>query len=296
MTDKTAVVTGANAGLGYEITAALAEKGFRVIMACRNLEKAGDALKNLQARLPQGRFELLQLDVSDLDSINDFTAEFADKIGEFDLLINNAGITDVPLSRNNRGHESQLATNYLGPFALIGKLLPLFRKTQQCRIVNVCSLAHRFGKIDLDNLNWDDENGYKPMKSYARSKIALMSYTLELNRRLQQSGSHVIALSAHPGFAATEITRKNGEPKNPVSRWIQSKVEPLIPSPADAARPTLMAALSSDAKGGDYFGPGGFLEIGGAPGRAKINSKAKDTLIAKQLWSVTEEMTGFSYL
>ncbi|MBW2942538.1 oxidoreductase [Zhongshania aquimaris] len=295
MAKKTAIVTGANAGLGFAISAALAEQNYRVILACRNLEKSAAALEQLKQQFPDADFLLMQLDVSNLESIGRFATAFAEQVGELDLLINNAGITDVPLSRNTLGHESQLATNYLGPFALIGKLLPQFKKETECRIVNICSLAHRFGKIALDDLNWERDT-YKPMKGYARSKVALMSYTIELNRRLQQSGSNIIALSSHPGFAATEITRKQGEPTNPVSAWIQSKIEPLIPLPKDAARATLMAALSPDARGGEYYGPGGFLEIGGAPDQAKINAKAKDSETAKQLWSLTEEMTGVSYL
>jgi NAD(P)-dependent dehydrogenase (short-subunit alcohol dehydrogenase family) len=292
---KTAIVTGANAGLGFEISAALAAQNFRVILACRNLEKSTAALDALQAKVPDAEFKLMQLDVSDLDSISQFASAFSEQVGELDLLINNAGITDVPLSRNKLGHESQLATNFLGPFALIGKLLPYFKKNTECRIVNVCSLAHRFGKIALDNLNWESDT-YKPMKGYARSKVALMSFTLELNQRLQNNGSNVIALSAHPGLAATEITRKDGGPKNPIKIWIQSKIEPMIPLPADAARPTLMAALSTNAKGGDYYGPGGFMEISGTPGKATINPKAKDPEVAKQLWSLSEQMTGLSYL
>ena len=292
---KTAVVTGANAGLGYAITTGLIREGYRVIMACRNEAKAAAARTALLQAHPNANLQVLPLDLSDLGSVENFAKLFAEQVGQLELLINNAGITDVPLARNAAGHEMQMATNYLGNFALIGRMLPYFNKEGQCRIVNVGSLAHRFGKLTLNDMNWERDT-YKPMKSYARSKIALMTFTCELNRRLQ--GSNILVLGAHPGFAATEITKKNDsyKEKSKLSLWIQSKVEPLIPTPDDAARATLLAALSDDVKGGDYYGPGGFLEIGGKPAPAKLATAAKDPELGRKLWEISEQMTGVSYL
>ena len=295
MPRKTVVVTGANAGLGYAISRALLEQDYRVVMACRNATKAAAARRSLLESVPGADASVLPLDVSELDSVVTFAKLFEEQFGELDLLINNAGIVGLPLTRNDAGHELQMATNYLGNFALVGRMLPFFNKESPCRIVNVGSLAHRFGKLPVDDMSWTVDD-YKPMKGYARSKVALLSFTQELNRRL--TGTNIIALAAHPGFAATEITARNVEmqPKNAIQRWIRSKVEPLIPTPAEAARPILHAALAEDVSGGDYYGPGGFLEIAGKPAMAKLNPKTRDVEGARQLWSISQDMTGVRFL
>lgn len=295
MPKKTAVVTGANAGLGFAISAALLQKDYRVVMACRNAAKADAACKRLLQQVPGADVSVLPLDVSELASVAAFAEQFAQQFGELELLINNAGIVAQPFTRNDAGHELQMATNYLGSFALVGRLLPFFSAQRPGRIVNVGSLAHRFGKLPLDDMNWD-KGDFRPMKGYARSKVALLTFTQELNRRL--AGSNIIALAAHPGFAATEITAGNPamQPKNAVQRWIRSKVEPLIPTPVDAARPILHAALAEGVRGGDYYGPGGLFEIAGKPATAKLNPRTKNAAHAQRLWSLTEEMTGVHYL
>ena len=212
-------------------------------------------------------------------------------------MINNAGSVAIPLSRNEAGHELQLATNYLGAFALTGLLLPFFGKDRPTRIVNIGSLAHRLGKPDVDDLNWENTE-YHQWKAYANSKVATLGFTLELNRRLQQSGSNTIALAAHPGFANTNISRNSPAMTrtNPVSKWLHKKMEALIPTAANAARSIILAADDADVNGGDYYGPGGFLEIGGKPAPARINPIARDTVFGKRLWTVSESMTGVSYL
>lgn len=295
MSRRTAVVTGANAGLGFEISKALLQQDYRVVMACRNTLKATAARTRLLQMVPGADACILPLDIAVLGSVEDFAGLFAEQFGELDLLINNAGIVAMPFARNDAGHEMQMATNYLGNFALVGRMLPFFTAERRCRIVNVGSLAHRFGELPLDDMNWN-RGDYRPMKGYARSKVALLTFTLELNRRL--TGTNIIALAAHPGFAATEITAGNPEmqPKTAVGRWFKSKVEPLIPRPAEAVRPVLHAALGEGVRGGDYYGPGGLLEIAGKPAAAKLNPRTKNTENAKRLWSISQEMTGVSYL
>jgi len=298
VTKKTAVITGANAGLGFETTRALARQGYRVIMACRNLAKAEEAKNRLLKEESGIELIVMQLDVSDLGSVQKFAEQFGVEIGELDLLINNAGIVAMPLAHNGAGHEMQLATNYLGAFALVGRLLPFFTDARPCRVVNVASLAHRMGKLAFDDFNWE-RTPYHEMKGYAHSKIALMTFTLELNRRLARSKKNIIAVGAHPGFAATEIIKNNNSTlavKSAFSQWMQSKIEPLIPKPIDAARPTVMAACSPNVQGGDYYGPGGFLEIAGKPAKAKINPAAKVPENGKRLWEISEAMTGVRYL
>jgi NAD(P)-dependent dehydrogenase (short-subunit alcohol dehydrogenase family) len=294
---RTAVITGANSGLGFQTARALARAGARVVMACRNLEKARQAQSDLLAEVPDAETVVIRLDVSEPASIREFGREFADRVGELDLLIHNAGVVGIPLSRNSAGHELNLATNYLGAFALTGTLLPFVRDAAPARIVSVGSLGHRFARLDLDDLNWE-HTPYNTWKGYARSKLALLSFTIELNRRLQQRGSRIAALAAHPGFAATEIGEGSAglTPTNPIGRWFQDRVRPLIPVAADAARPIVRAACADDVRGGDYYGPSGFLEIGGEPGRARLNPIARDVETGRRLWALSESMTGVRFL
>ncbi len=297
MSKPVVVITGANAGLGFETALALARSGSSIVMACRSLERAEEARSDLLARVPAAAAAILPLDVSEPESIRAFVREFSDRYGELDVLINNAGIVAVPLARNSVGHEMQLATNYLGAFALTGLLLPLFRPELSARVVNVGSHANRFGKLPLDDPNWEREP-YGELRAYARSKVALLSFTLELERRLRRSGSNVVALGAHPGFAATDIRRHS--PKlsttSVVGRWLEGLGALFTPTAAEACRSIVHAARDEGVRGGDYWGPSGFLEIAGEPGRARVNPIARNLDLARRLWSLSEALTGVRYL
>ena len=297
MTDRIAVITGANAGLGFQTALQLARLGTHVVMACRSVDRGGKAESALLAEVPDARTTVIQVDVSEPESIQEFGRRFAEEVGELDVLVNNAGIVGIPLARNSVGHELQLATNYLGPFAMTGTLLPFFRRDALGRIVNVGSLAHRLAKLEVDDLNWESR-AYNEWRAYARSKLALLAFTMELDRRLRQRRSAISALSAHPGFAATDIGKNSPAlmPKSTVGRWFNEKVETLIPRAADAAAPILHAATADDTRGGDYYGPTGFLEIGGRIGRARLNPIARDRELGRRLWATSEEMTGIRYL
>lgn len=297
MTSQHVVITGANSGIGFQAALHFAREGAQVIMACRNMDKAQQARQQILDAVPSAATTLLRLDVSDLASVADFGRQLADQCGRVDVLINNAGIVAMPLSRNSAGHESQLATNYLGTFALTGALLPLFPADAPSRIVNVGSLAHRFGRLNLDDLNWE-KTPYHEWKAYANSKVAMLSFTLELDRRLRASGSRTIALAAHPGFANTNIHQNSPalQYTNPVRKWISQRMLKFVPTAADAARPIILAASVPDVRGGDYYGPGGPLEIGGKPARARINPRALDSDRGRQLWTLSEAMTGSHYL
>jgi NAD(P)-dependent dehydrogenase (short-subunit alcohol dehydrogenase family) len=293
----TVVVTGANAGLGFQVSSKLARMGAHVVMACRSLERGRRAEGQLHAEVPEASTTVLPLDVSELESIREFAAHFAEHVGQLDVLINNAGIFGIPLSRNSAGRELHLATNYLGPFALTGTMLRCFRNVAGARIVNVGSLAHRFGALSVDALD-AGAGDYSPWTAYARSKVALLSYTMELNRRLEQRGSQIIALSAHPGMAPTDIAKHNAiaNPQSALGKWLNRKMEAWIPTVAEAAEPILHAACSAAARGGDYYGPGGWLEIAGAPAKARLNRRIFDAELARQLWATTESLTGVRYL
>ncbi len=294
---RTAIVTGANIGLGYETSKALAGKGARVIMACRSREKGEAARSNILGEFKDAQLTVESLDVSSLDSVRRFAERISGDVGQLDLLINNAGVMGIPLARNSVGHELQLAINHLGPFALTGSLLPMFRTDLPARIVNVGSLSHRLAKLHLDDINFE-KSRYGKMKAYARSKLAFLTFSMELNRRLRQVNSNVMAVAAHPGFAATEIGVHYwlSNPKNPVGRWINRKLEKLTPVPADAARSILFAALDPGVQGGDYYGPGSWLEIRGEPARARLKSTTRDVELGRRLWSLSESLTGIRYL
>lgn len=298
MLNKVAVVTGANAGIGFQTTLSLVRMGARVVMACRSMDKATQAQGELLAAVPGADTVIIPLDLSEPESVREFARRFAAEIGRLDLLVNNAGIVGIPLARNSVGQELQLATNYLGGFALTGLLLPLFPASGWARIVNVGSLMNRFGKLDLDDLNWE-KTPYDEWQGYGRSKVAMLSFTLELDRRLRKSGSNIVALSAHPGFASTNIHQNSAalQPKSAFDAWRKKKLEPLIPRADQAARPIVHAATADTVQGGEYYGPKGLFEIAGKKvGKARINPVARDTALGKRLWTLSESMTGVRYL
>lgn len=298
MLNKVAVVTGANAGIGFQTTLSLVRMGARVVMACRSMDKATQAQGELLAAVPGADTVIIPLDLSEPESVREFARRFAAEIGRLDLLVNNAGIVGIPLARNSVGQELQLATNYLGGFALTGLLLPLFPASGWARIVNVGSLMNRFGKLDLDDLNWE-KTPYDEWQGYGRSKVAMLSFTLELDRRLRKSGSNIVALSAHPGFASTNIHQNSAalQPKSAFDAWRKKKLEPLIPRADQAARPIAHAATADTVQGGEYYGPKGLFEIAGKKvGKARINPVARDTALGKRLWTLSESMTGVRYL
>jgi NAD(P)-dependent dehydrogenase (short-subunit alcohol dehydrogenase family) len=294
---RTVVITGANAGLGFQAALALAREGVRVVMACRSTERAQQAQRDLLNIVPDGRTLVLPLDVAEPDSIREFGMRMSDEVDALDVLINNAGIVGTPLLRNRVGHEMQMTTNYLGAFALTGVLLPLFRRDAESRIVNVGSLSHRVARLDLDDLNWE-QTPYSPWKAYARSKLAMLTFTMELGRRLRARAAQIIAVGAHPGFAATEIGKDLPvlNSPNPVVQWLKKKTRPMIPPPAVATGPILHAACAEGVQSGDFYGPDGFLEIRGLPGKARLNPEAKDATTGRRLWSLSESLCGIRYL
>lgn len=296
LTNQVMLVTGANAGLGYQVALALARRGAHVVMACRNHERAQQAYARLLAEVPDAHVTTLLVDVAEPESIRAFARSYEQQVGQLDVLIHNAGRICAPLARNSLGHELHLATNYLGPFALTGALLPCFHAARGGRIVHVGSLASRFCKLPLGELQ--EERDYRAARAYARSKLALLVHCVELNRRLQRSGSKVIALAAHPGFAPTEGARNfsSSRQRGPLGRWLAGKGESMLASVAQAATPIIYAACAQDVRGGDYYGPGGWLEISGAPAPARLNRRALDEALGRALWTSAQELSGMRYL
>lgn len=294
---KLAIVTGANVGLGFEVTKALAAKGAKVIMACRNLEKAKVAAAQIQ-----GAVEVRRLDISDLDDVQRFAGEIQLDYKKIDLLINNAGVMACPQAESAQGFELQWATNHLGHFALTGLLVSQLEAASAARVVSLSSIAHRDGRFYWDDLN--HRNNYKPMRVYCQSKLANLVFALELDRRLQARASKVISVAAHPGVSNTNLAYSGpGFAQSLPGKalvWLGSR---FIQSAVDGALPTLMAATSPESKGGDYYGPQSNGPRGsrdkewkGQPGLAMISPRALDESDGRRLWGVSEEMSGVSFL
>jgi NAD(P)-dependent dehydrogenase (short-subunit alcohol dehydrogenase family) len=283
-TGKTAIVTGANTGIGLETARMLAQRGADVVLACRSPEKGKAALERIQALSPRGKVSLAALDLSDLDSVKSFADGFAKSHQKLDLLVLNAGVMVPPLSRTKQGFELQFGTNHLGHFALTGRLMPLVLATPGARVVVVSSGVHHGGRIDFGDLNWETR-GYSPWQAYSQSKLANLLFVRELDRRLAGTGVRVTA--AHPGWTATDLQRTAG-----VARFFN----PIFAmTPERGALPTLRAATDPEATGGTYWGPQGLTEMNGPPGPARINKKAKDDAVAERLWSVSEQLTGVTF-
>jgi NAD(P)-dependent dehydrogenase (short-subunit alcohol dehydrogenase family) len=285
-TGRTAIVTGANTGIGLETARMLAQKGADVVLACRNAEKGAAAVAQILADKPSGTATVQALDLSDLDSVAAFSAEFTSKHEKLDLLINNAGVMVPPLGRTKQGFELQLGTNHLGHFALAARLSPLVSKTPGSRFVIVSSTAQSFGRIDFDDLNWE-RRSYVAFRAYGQSKLANTLFALELSRRLAAAGSATRATSAHPGWTATDLQRTAGMARffNPL----------LAMKPHDGALPTLRAATDPSAANGTYWGPDGLFELRGAPAPARVSKAGKDAAVAARLWEVSEKLTGLSF-
>lgn len=280
-TGRTAVVTGANSGLGLATVEALARAGAHVVLAVRD-PRRGEAAA---ATVP-GSVEVRRLDLADLSSVREFAAGWR---GDLDLLINNAGVMNVPEARTKDGFETQFGTNHLGHFALTNLLLPHITD----RVVVLSSGAHRMPgspRIRFDNLDLTGE--YAPMAAYSQSKLANLLFTLELQRRLGEAGSPVRALAAHPGWAATNL---QGHDASLLRRLFMRLGNRLVAQDGRAgALPTLYAAVR-DLPGASYVGPDGLFEMRGAPTLVGRSPAASDPAAALRLWTVSEELTGVTF-
>jgi NAD(P)-dependent dehydrogenase (short-subunit alcohol dehydrogenase family) len=269
-TGRTLIVTGASSGLGQVTATALAEAGATVVLAVRDIAKGRAASAQMR-----GRTEVRELDVADLSSVHRFAQEWT---GPIDALVNNAGIMEVPLARTNDGYESQLATNYLGPFELTRLLLPNITD----RVVMVSSQLHRFGKINLADLNWVDRT-YDAAAAYNDSKLAGVLFSLELQRRLEAGGSPVRSILAHPGIASTNLARH--APSGKVTHALRF----LFNDPATGALAILYAA-TMDVRGNSYVGPRGPGGMKGHPTLGKPSADGRHTETAQRLWTATESL------
>jgi NAD(P)-dependent dehydrogenase (short-subunit alcohol dehydrogenase family) len=289
---RTAIVTGANSGLGLATARELARAGAAVTLACRNTGKGEEAAGRIRAAVPGAALEVASLDLADLGSVRDFAARTADRHERLDLLINNAGIMAAPRRLTRDGFESQFGTNHLGHFALTGLLLPTFLKAPAPRVVTVSSHLHRRGTMRFDDLQ--GERKYRPWDAYAKSKLANLMFCFELQRRAAAADSVLLSLAAHPGYAATNLQfAATDRFYEKAVGWIGNR---LFAQSADmGALPTLYAATVPDLPGGTYIGPGGRAEQRGHPKVVTAAGKAYDEQAWLRLWEVSEQLTGVRY-
>jgi NAD(P)-dependent dehydrogenase (short-subunit alcohol dehydrogenase family) len=282
---RVAIVTGANSGIGYETARALAARGARVVLACRNEAKGRDAEQRIRSEAASADVRFEPLDLGALASVRAFAEKRIASEPRLDLLINNAGVMMPPYGRTADGFETQIGTNHLAHFALTGLLLESLRRTPKARVVNVSSLAHFAGTIAFDDLH--SERSYGPIRAYGQSKLANLLFTRELQRRFEAAGVDALAAAAHPGSTRTELQRHSG--------LMDAVVRVFSQQPPEGALPTLYAATAGDVRGGEYFGPSGFAGCLGPPGRARSSPRSRDAVLAQRLWDVSEQLTGVHF-
>jgi NAD(P)-dependent dehydrogenase (short-subunit alcohol dehydrogenase family) len=294
LTGKTAVVTGANSGIGYETARALAHHNALVTLACRNKDKGQAAVGRIIQGYPQARAELIPLDLSDLASVRRFAGEFTGRHDRLDILINNAGIMWSPHGKTADGFELQFGTNHLGHFALTGLLLDLIIHTPNARVITVSSWGERYGVMNFEDLN--PEKNYDPEQAYGQSKLANMLFAYELQRRFEDAGVNAIAAAVHPGATATNLPA-SWTAANSRAHWrlVRTLNSIFGQKPEMGALPALFAATAPDVQGGGYYGPGSWGGLRGHPTRLRSGDRSYDTALASRLWTVSEELTGVCY-
>jgi protochlorophyllide reductase len=284
--DRVAVVTGANSGLGYHVAVALAAAGAQVVLACRNDVKAETAVASIRPFAPAANVTFMRLDLADLASVAAFSANFRSQYDQLDLLVNNAGLMAVDESRTVDGFETQLGVNHLGHFALTARLLPSILSTPGARIASMSSMGHRSGHLEIDDLMFD-RRGYNRWQAYFQSKLANLLFTAELQRRLSEAGTAAIAVAAHPGVAHTDL---GSEGRGISNRLMRVGLPITTRSAASGALSLLRAATDPAVLGGQFYGPRWL--VAGHPVLETPSKQARDDASARALWRASVELTG----
>jgi NAD(P)-dependent dehydrogenase (short-subunit alcohol dehydrogenase family) len=284
-TGRTAIVTGANSGLGLEIATRLAEAGASVTLACRNAGRAAAALETVRTFVPGTDAVVGALDLSELESVERFAEEFADSHDTLDLLINNAGLMALDEDLTKDGFEMQFGVNHLGHFALTQRLLPLMQGTPGSRVATMSSFGHRLGRMNFDDLMGRRE--YQRWPAYFQSKLANILFASGLQRRLAAAGAETISVAAHPGATNTDL---GTEGTSFVNRAVGIVVPLTAQSVGYGALPMLRAATDPDVRGGEYYGPR--LMVMGWPVKETPSRRARDTAAAERLWEASVALTG----
>ncbi|MCL6702014.1 SDR family oxidoreductase [Pseudomonas sp. T1.Ur] len=287
------LVTGGTSGMGYEDALAFARAGAEVIIAARNPERGADAIKRIREAVPDAKLQFESVDLANLSSVRGLAERLNQRLPRLDVLINNAAIMAPPERGTSAdGFELQLATNYLGHFALTGLLVPLLRQSDDARVVSLSSIAATRGAVNFDDLQ--SEHKYDPYAAYAQSKLAILQWSFALQRRSDAQKWGIRSIVAHPGVAVTElIARGPGVNSEFGQRW--AKDRDAYHSAAQGALPTLYAATAEQAVGGAYYGPTGDGEKRGPLGFAKTPPAATNEADAERLWATSERLTGVTY-
>lgn len=283
MTGKTALITGANTGLGFEMARALAAQGAHVIVAGRSRDKVQAALERIRAETPDAVLEAGIVDLNSLGSVTAFAESFATRHDQLDILINNAGVMVPPAGRTEEGFETQFGVNFVAHFALTGHLFALLAATPGARVVTLSSIAHRGAALDFNNYRL--EKPYEPWREYGQSKLADLMFALEFDRGLKAAGHDILSIAAHPGVSQTDLTRNLGD--------VPDGIEMM--TPAEGAAPALVAATAPDVRGGQYWGPDGPEERSGKPGLATVDAAACREGEGARLWDWAEQVVGVHY-
>lgn len=292
-TGRIVLVTGGTSGMGYEDALALSRSGAEVIIAARNAERGRQAIANIKQAVPEARVQFEAVDLANLQSVRDLANRLQARLPKLDVLINSAAIMSPPVRGVSAdGYEMQLATNYLGPFALTGLLMPLLRKSDDPRVVSLSSIAAGRASLNFDDLQ--AERNYDPFVAYSQSKLAVLKWSIALQQRSDAAGWGIRSIAAHPGVAVTElIARGPGLDSQFGKQWALER--DVYHSAAQGALPTLYAATALEAVGGTYYGPTGDNEKRGPLGFAKMPPAAADRSNSDALWQLSERLTGVTY-
>ncbi|MEF8883038.1 MAG: oxidoreductase [Halapricum sp.] len=294
---RTVVVTGANSGLGFEATRVFAQRGAKVVMACRSTDRGAQAKRRLETEDPDGQLDVRECDLADLDSVRAFAEAVRETYDSVDVLCNNAGVMAIPRSETADGFETQFGVNHLGHFALTEQLLDLLRASDgEARVVTQSSGMHERGAIDFEDLHGEER--YDKWDAYGQSKLANVLFAYELQRRLDAEGiDDIVSIACHPGYADTNLQARTGRESG--SKLVYGAMRLANAVFAQSARkgalPMLYAAVAEDVDGGSYVGPGGLLNMRGTPEEQRSSDRSYDRETAKRLWEVSTEATGMTY-
>jgi NAD(P)-dependent dehydrogenase (short-subunit alcohol dehydrogenase family) len=302
LSGKLAVITGSNSGLGFGLARRLSAAGADVVMAIRNRAKGEAAIDEIRATVPDAKLTIKPLDLSSLAGVAALGEQLNADGRPIDILINNAGVMTPPKrDTTTDGFELQFGSNHLGHFALTAHLMPLLRAADSPRVVSLSSLAARQGRIHLDDPQF--EKSYTPMQAYGQSKLAVLMFARELDRRSKEAGWGILSDAAHPGLTKTNLQTSgpsHGRSKpSTMERFykLSWRLTPFLWQEIDEGiLPALYAATSPQAEGGAFYAPHGIYEAaGGGVAAAKVPARARNEADCRRLWDISEKLTGVSY-
>jgi NAD(P)-dependent dehydrogenase (short-subunit alcohol dehydrogenase family) len=292
---KVVVVTGATNGLGYEMGKAFALRNATLVMAVRNPELGEARAAEFRALTTTGSVEVMHVDLGDLDTVRRFAGAFTGHHDRLDILINNAGIMAVPYGKTKDRFERHIGINYLGHFALTGLLLDAIKRSPGCRVVNTSSISEKMGNIRRLLVDFNQERGYERWIAYGHSKLAMLMFAFELDRRFEQHGVDALGIGAHPGFARTNLrTRGMTAEPNLLHRYLNVLFHWMSTGQEKGVLPLLYAAADPQAEGGEYYGVH-LLGWRGYPAKNRPSRQAHDRELAQRLWETSEALTGVTY-